>query len=351
MQENSRRLPCLDGWRAIFCGVVLLDHFHRIGDGQLGVRCFFVLSGFLITSLLLAEVERTSTVNVAMFMARRAIRLLPVYFVFLAVIAIFQYRGVVSIPASDWIAASTFVLNFVVELKNWTIFHLWSLSIEQQFYLAWPFLFLALAPWLHIRKLAIGFCGLIVFVVVFRMTSGAIHFWIKPAPDLGLVQWVFSPVSTFAFVDVLGLGCFAACIVFHYRERIQKMRRWLVYLLVVAAILLIVLSSYHFDVGALRFARFIAGYTIAAAGCAVLVAISVVHPGFLLFRMLNSWPFIFMGTISYSAYIWQQPFTNIWLQDYSPNLRLLAVLGIASLSYYLLERPFLWFRTALRPTI
>lgn len=107
MQENSRRLPCLDGWRAIFCGVVLLDHFKQIGDGQLGVRCFFVLSGFLITSLLLAEACRTSTVNVAMFMGRRAIRLLPVYFVFLAVIAIFQYRGVVRIPDGDWIAAST----------------------------------------------------------------------------------------------------------------------------------------------------------------------------------------------------------------------------------------------------
>lgn len=182
------------------------------------------------------------------------------------------------------------------------------------------------------------------------MASGVIHFWIKPAPDVGPLQWVFSPVSTFAFVDVLGIGCFAACIVFHCRERIQEMRGSRASLLVVAAILMIVLSSYHFDVGALRFAQFIAGYTIAAVGCAILLVISVVHPGFLFFRILNSRPFVFVGTISYSAYIWQQPFTNIWLQDYSPDLRLLAVLGIASLSYYLLERPFLWFRKTLRPT-
>jgi peptidoglycan/LPS O-acetylase OafA/YrhL len=328
---------------------VLAAHFAGVGDGQLGVRCFFVLSGFLITSLLLAEAHRTGTIDVPNFMGRRAVRLLPVYFVFLAVMAIEQHSGVVRFPVGDWIAASTFTLNFVVELKDWTIFHLWSLSIEQQFYVLWPFLFLALAPWLRLRRLVVAFCGLLIFAVCFRVASGAVRFWIKPQPDLGPLQGVFSPGSTLAFVDVLGVGCVAACIMFQHSHRLQRLPGWLLSVLIAAATVMLISPSIEFGTSALRFGMLAGGYSISAIGCAILLAISVLHPNALPFRILNTRPLVFLGAISYSAYIWQQPFTHLWLQGWSPELRLLAVLGAAILSHYALERPLTGLRARLRP--
>jgi peptidoglycan/LPS O-acetylase OafA/YrhL len=102
--------------------------------GSFGVRIFFVISGFLITGLLLNERERTGTISLPDFYVRRAYRILPAAYVFmLAMIAAHWH----ALSWSSIFAALTYSSNYLHE-KNWVLGHLWSLSVEEQFYLLWP---------------------------------------------------------------------------------------------------------------------------------------------------------------------------------------------------------------------
>src|SRR5664280_3750068 len=150
------RLPSLDGWRAFSIAMVLGSHstfaagfpktwhplFNLAFDGNLGVRCFFLISGFLITWLMIIEADRSGRVNLRHFYARRALRILPVYFGFLLVIALLQWMTPFVLSRHIWLCNLTFTRNFVE--GDFTTDHLWSLSVEEQFYLLWPGIFLAL---------------------------------------------------------------------------------------------------------------------------------------------------------------------------------------------------------------
>src|SRR5580700_11500874 len=138
------RIPSLDGLRAISITLVVLSHLVKwkhvsldvVGSyGALGVHVFFVLSGYLITNLLLREYERTSTVSLRDFYIRRAYRIFPAAFVFLAVVTVLYW------PQMRWyhVAAAVFYVANMDISRPWIFGHLWSLSIEEQFYLLWPF--------------------------------------------------------------------------------------------------------------------------------------------------------------------------------------------------------------------
>ena len=149
-------IPSLDGLRAISISLVLFGHlvgtrnFGRpdpgLGDvAHLGVVVFLVISGFLITSLLLKEHAHTGTVSLKLFYARRSLRIFPASYAFLACVGLLWLGGTIHLrPADIWHAAS-YTVNYV-ENTSWEVAHLWSLSIEEQFYLLWPF---ALSPWVR----------------------------------------------------------------------------------------------------------------------------------------------------------------------------------------------------------
>jgi len=152
----SSRLPSLDGWRAVSIIMVLGYHaamaspdsespvFSMFFDGNLGVRFFFVISGFLITWLLLKESKQTGKVSLNNFYVRRFLRIFPVYFVYVLVLFGLQLFAKFKETPAGWLGMLTFTRNFTDGLTangSMGSAHLWSLSVEEQFYLLWPGLY------------------------------------------------------------------------------------------------------------------------------------------------------------------------------------------------------------------
>jgi len=146
----DKRVPSLDGLRAISIGLVLLSHLAgtpgfpvtaKVGNilplGELGVRVFFVISGFLITNLLLEEWSRRGDINLARFYFRRTFRILPPYYVLIAAVAVGAALRLIQIAPGDLMHAITYTSNYHPQ-RSWWIGHTWSLAVEEQFYLLWP---------------------------------------------------------------------------------------------------------------------------------------------------------------------------------------------------------------------
>ncbi|GLC28316.1 acyltransferase family protein [Roseisolibacter agri] len=145
----------LDGWRAVAIGLVVADHVckglirdmdlnravARLALGAHGVNLFFAISGFLITARLLQEREATGGVSLGAFYVRRAWRILPPAFAFLAVVGCLGLAGALPVAGWDWLAALGFWRNYAEPVLNDTGYytaHFWSLAVEEHFYLLWP---------------------------------------------------------------------------------------------------------------------------------------------------------------------------------------------------------------------
>jgi peptidoglycan/LPS O-acetylase OafA/YrhL len=142
-------VPSLNGLRALSIGIVVAVHcgfknFNtpQFPGGQFGVNIFFVLSGFLITLLLLEEEKLSSTINLKKFFYRRILRIFPVYYVVLITYYILEISGVLQFTTNTWLSALFYVKDVPVRNSySWETDHLWSLSIEEHFYVVWPVIF------------------------------------------------------------------------------------------------------------------------------------------------------------------------------------------------------------------
>ena len=199
-KQNTLYFPNLDGLRFIAFLLVFVNHLvaclgHKtttpivnkiksdyLLNGDLGVNFFFVLSGFLITYLLLKEKEKYTTINIRSFYLRRVLRIWPLYFLVLGICFLLIPFFTTALPAGFPISNSTTILDknlYVFFLGNFDYVKngisnaivgvLWSVSIEEQFYLFWPLL-LTIFPRKHLAKL---FIGLIIFSVYFRLYGGS----------------------------------------------------------------------------------------------------------------------------------------------------------------------------------
>ena len=108
--------------------------------GPFGVKVFFVISGYLITTLLIHEECEYGRISIKKFYIRRAFRIWPVAYAFILVAAVLAWMGVITLPVGNLIYASTFTMNHVL-IGSWWTGHLWSLAIEEQLYLVWPAIF------------------------------------------------------------------------------------------------------------------------------------------------------------------------------------------------------------------
>jgi peptidoglycan/LPS O-acetylase OafA/YrhL len=343
--ESSARFPSLDGLRALSIGAVVLGHLagtvgfpQWLGDllrnphvdvSDLGVRVFFVLSGFLITGLLIAEERRAGRIDLARFYVRRALRIFPAYFVLLAVLGVLVSARLIAVPASDFLYAITFTTNYVAD-RSWFVGHLWSLAVEEQFYLLWPAA-LALATTTRAWRIVLAVACVVPLIRVAEATlmPGA-------APLMG---------TTFeTAADALALGCLLALARDRlwasplYRTAVDS--RWLAPLLILLGIL----------IGERHRPGLLLGISLVNVGIVLGVDRCMRRPDGTLGRLLNTAPLVFVGTLSYSLYLWQQLFLDMGggTSVVSPfPLNLLCAIAAALLSFYLVERPVLRARPRL----
>jgi peptidoglycan/LPS O-acetylase OafA/YrhL len=335
---NRGRVPCLDGLRAVAILLVLMAHASKthgfpfaddlrtaMAQGGVGVQVFFVISGFLITLLLLRERQKTGEISVYRFYQRRCLRILPAYIAFLLALAGLTLVGTVDLGGREWLGALTYTVNWIHE-PDWKIGHLWSLSLEEHFYLLWPLLL-----WLSPRW-ARGFAWACIVV----MPVARLVFWMC-WQDTVPVEF-----CTLTRLDGIAVGCVLAFLVQHPRWRgvgLWATRRaaWLgpLAILVLASSMVLSLRWYHFHL--------LLGYSFNAAAIAVLIWLCITREKGPLGRVLESRPLLLLGTLSYSIYLWQQVFLNPhnpgWVCRWPVNLGF-AFLAAAA-SYVFIEAPFL----------
>lgn len=353
----SSRLPSLDGWRAVSIALVLGMHstraadfpgqftaaFYWMFDGDLGVRCFFLISGLLITWLMLLEKRRSGRVDLERFYVRRCLRILPVYFAYLAVLAALQAFTPYAQSTAQWLANLTFTTNFLG--GNWSSGHLWSLAVEEQFYLLWPPSFVLLGLAVRPRLALQVFCLVLVVAPLARVIS---YVDADPSPLL-------SGYSPLKYMDSLAIGCACAVILDRNPTRLERCltaRPWQPVLAALALVFTPYILSKKLLLGVFTVPL---GPTCQALGLAVLVlqSLFLAERGF--YRVLN-WRWVGqIGILSYSIYIWQQLFCTspetfgigqVWWLSFPGWL--VAVFAASLLSYYGLERPLFSLRSRFR---
>jgi peptidoglycan/LPS O-acetylase OafA/YrhL len=314
-----RRIPSLDGLRAISILMVVIGHWaslhyqSEVGGSfaNLGVRIFFIISGYLITTLLLKEYARTSTIQLREFYVRRAYRILPAAMAFMLPVFVIYWH---QLHWYHMAAAALYVTNFDYA-HPWFLGHLWSLSVEEQFYFLWPSV---VKKW-HRHKVAI-LLGVVALAPVYRV---ACHF----LKLHGKADETFPAVA-----DILAVGCLLAI----YAPRLPRIkRRWALLMILPVALVPVYVADVHFRTTPLLLLILWPVLHVSIAG---LLLHAVQTP----YWILNIRPVAWLGKISYSLYLWQQLFA------YGPEHRawywLLVPVGLASLSYYLVEQPMLWLR-------
>jgi peptidoglycan/LPS O-acetylase OafA/YrhL len=313
------RIPSLDGLRAISILLVVVGHWAELryhsdvagAFANLGVRIFFIISGYLITTLLLKEHAKSSTIGLRDFYVRRAYRILPAALAFMLPVFLIYWK---ELSWYHMAAAVLYLTNFDFT-HPWFLGHLWSLSVEEQFYLLWPGV---LKTW-HAHRTAILMC-VVAFAPLYRV---ACHF----AGLHGRADETFPAVA-----DILAIGCLLAI----HQARVPRVSK-LAAAVMIAPVVLVpaYLGSLHFHLTPLLLFVMWPVMHLSIAGV-LLHVVRTPYP------ILNVQPVVWLGKISYSLYLWQQLFA--FGTRPRPWYLLMVALGLASASYYLVEQPILRLR-------
>ena len=323
------KIPELDGLRALAVLPVIAFHFSYLKlvlGGYLGVDLFFVLSGFLITSLLLAEQQRTGTVSLKNFYARRALRILPP----LAACVALALATVPSTTVEGAIAALLFAANMVDSRVLGGLLHTWSIAVEEHFYFAWPLLFL----WLGGRRLRF-LAWTILVVLAIRIVV------------LSMKMDVYTPTYTRA--DSLAVGCYAALLLARGKP---AWGRW------IAPAALAAVCACFLLVPWMNFAMLSFGFTLFAVLCAVVIVASLTTRS--IANPVLSWePLQYIGRRSYGLYLYHMP-VFLALERFRVEgdpasmamttlLRVAATFAIAEISYRTIEAWAARYKSRFRP--
>lgn len=346
---SGHRSKIIDGWRGLSVTLVVIGHavsyrfaeywqihpLHNlighpellIGNvilrlaadlGGIGVQFFFVISGFLITRLLVVEDEQTGRISVSAFYIRRVFRILPAFYLYMIVIFALRDTGAIVTNDEAFVRSTFFICNLSGFGCSWWLAHTWSLSVEEQFYLVWPLVFILLG---RFRILAIV-CILVTLMI-------------------GSYSFSLHDLASFAYIAIGALIALS--------ERAGK------FIANVSTTSTIMISGAVIVFEPLMFPLPLVVHMIEAAGpllTAVVLFGTLNRRGGVLLRLVSSPILQKIGLISYSIYLWQQ-FSlapNFWggldtgaarFYAIQPIIMLLMFVPISILSYTLLERPLI----------
>jgi peptidoglycan/LPS O-acetylase OafA/YrhL len=345
-------MPGVDGLRALAVLAVFVYHFHNGGGwlpgGFLGVDVFFVISGYLITSLLLSEFRKEGRVDLVRFWLRRARRLLPAVGVLIAVVmvlgAFFDF-GQISTLRGQALASMAYVTNWDLILSHQSYFqefarpslfrHLWSLAVEEQFYLLWPLVFAACMTRFGHRRLLVGvFAGAIASSLLM-----AILF------DPANPNRVFYGTDTRATPLLVGV----ALAFFWHPERLKQKTGTLapaaldaVGAFGLAMVLITFLTVHDYEPSLYH-----GGFLLLSVWTALLLG-ALAHPAASIGGIVGNPAMRWLGLRSYSFYLWHWPILELTRPGidvplHGPvlfALELSATIALADLSYRYVEQPF-----------
>jgi peptidoglycan/LPS O-acetylase OafA/YrhL len=307
----------------------LKNNFYSLFSGETGVRFFFVLSGFLITRILWIQFKDTGTINLKNFFIRRILRLMPPLVLFYVLVISLMQTKFIAYDIEGLLFAFFYLYNYVplLHYKN-ELAHIWSLSLEEQFYLIWPFFILVIKKYNVLVVLVLIFIILSIAATIF-LPEFAFEAHLRPH------RW-FLPAGGF-----IAIGAVVALIQFKYEKFLIQMFQKNAFALLFAAFLyLIPLFIPVFLVEVFSFLQ--------AIGFGIFVCWIFYNQNSRFVAFLELSPFVYIGKISYGLYVFQGVFlltgpgSELKFQQFPLNLFL--TFGLAILSYHLVEKPILKFK-------
>jgi peptidoglycan/LPS O-acetylase OafA/YrhL len=327
--------PSLDGLRGVAIIMVVFYHLHlywnvfyfAIFNGELGVLIFFVLSGFLITTLCIKEKVVTKDISLRNFYIRRFLRIVPVAYLFLFVLIILKIIFKLDVPYVGILAAALYLTDFSSYFRgrDFQTGHFWSLSVEEQFYLIIPFI---------LKKNYKAYLIVILSIIFLLPLLIALQYQYRVLNNFVLIAFT----HYFIKFQAIAVGCLFSVITFKYPFNINTTQKLITNIIAVIAILCMRYDNYFNvkDIFSSLLISFLIGY---------IIVTNIVPGKDFIFKFLNTRILKLVGVLSYSIYIWQQIFTNydahlpVFMVKFPYNL--ICIIIVSCLSYYFYERYFL----------
>ena len=352
---GKNRIPSLDGLRGIAILLVLIGHGgyalpHGLapilpfaGNGLLGVSIFFVLSGFLIYSLSVRELEKTGSFDWRQFYLRRVLRIFPCFYFYLLVLVALMAANWLTLTQPMLFSAATFSLNYRhlwdhgTELYDYFVIgHYWTLALEEQFYLTWPLLML-----LFLRKRLLP---ALVLIIALAPVMRFICYYVTPGSRAQLTMMFHTAFDSIAagvlLAELLRRPAFRTKL-----EQIARQGLWLG-----ASLLFLFIFSPLLTAQFLGSYLMTIGRSLELAAICLIITAAISFPGTWLYKILNWRPLAWLGVLSYSLYVWNNLFlysAGRWTVNQFP-FNYLCLFATAIASHYLIEKPFLNLKDRLR---
>lgn len=344
-------IPALDGIRAFAVSAVVLFHagISYASGLYMGVDGFFVLSGYLITSLVLSDRAKFGSISFSSFYARRARRLFPALFLLIAVVLIGYYLfgdpAELASIRGDALAALFYVSNWYYIFTHSNYFgasqvpsplqHTWSLAIEEQFYLIWPLVIYI------VFKLKRSEKTLLKIAVLGAIASALCMFVIYSAGNVDSLNQAY--YGTECRAQALLVGCSVAIFLRNYPEIVSRIKKLL---LIGGPIAFLLVGLLWERAGGPATFMFKGGFLVSDVLVGLVIASAVCAPDGLISKFLSLKPFVALGKISYGVYLWMYPVIEVINQQragYSGFklflIRVFVILVVATSSYFLVEKP------------
>jgi peptidoglycan/LPS O-acetylase OafA/YrhL len=344
---QNKYIPSLNGLRAVAIIVVIITHLQYtpngphlsffltyIANGGFGVQIFFVISGFLITGLLLKEQVNKGSISLGRFYTRRAIRIFPVFYLYIGFIIMLKLLSVIYLDGKQLVCAAFYLQDFAPASWKGLLGHTWSLAVEEQFYLCWPLILVA-SP----NKYYFAFLFVVLYNILLRP-----YFYLHQSGNLFLLKGFLIYAPAILMGSVLYIAMF--------KNWLKNIHHILMHPFFGFSLVFATLTFIPRALLALSFFSIPFDYIVSSLFIALFIYYVIHCPQQnILFRLLNFRFLNLIGILSYSIYIWQQvflvpsyiytvyPWWTIWPQN------ILYVLAAASLSYYFVEKPILKYKS------